>query len=967
MNIRDLLITLGIAILLGACGRVGEKDLVSPTPFLHLETAPIDSVIAEMSTPEKVGQLIVLQSDLSDATLDNLYQKVKAGRIGGLLLEDVDLELFIKVLDTTRAMADIPLLVATQEEVLLNNQFSDLLTLPTLPTIQATANDNLQQQFLELYSRQANQLGINLSFASDFSTSLGNNKPFAPIANLNAHEILSGVRGIPVQDILQQRDTSCRLDELIAPFEKFHRQGIAAFYLEGFDKLPTAQAPLKLLQHYFRQEIGFQGLLIAKVNEGTLHKSQLDLGTDLFIVDDCSELFYSTLLQEVENGTLSQSELDDKVRRILLAKKWARSKTLPITKKVTEQPQVLQASFKPTLPDNLTHAVLEDEALIGHFKDDKWDPLRYQIYENSMILLSNKNNLIPFKSLKEHEFRLLHFGASSMRTFKEYFNKYADYKSYHVGPESPDVLSVLRPAKSPRRVTVITLDDVAIKPERDSALIQALKKLNAKSKVVVVNFGDAENFAAFDTTMNLIQVFERNEMTESLAAQLLFGSFGASGKLPTNVNAYFAAEHGVETKAIRLKYGIPQEVGIAPEKLVGIDAIIKTAIQEKAMPGCQVLVAKDGNVIYSKAFGHHTFTKEKVVKTTDLYDLASITKVAATTLATMQLYEQGKLKLDNRLHELLDWKGPSTIKYISLKKLLTHHSGLQSNMPIAPYIMYRDVPNAGCDSFFCNTYSDTFSVRVADNFYFDQRQVDRIWEKIHNLPIGSQRRYRYSDVNFVLLQKVVETVSQKKLDAQLEQQFYRPLGLRYNLYNPADHFNVDQIVPTQNDYRWRHQLVRGYVHDESAALLGGVAGNAGLFSNAEDLAIPFQMLLNKGTYGGTRFLKPETIELFTKTHTSSRRGLGFYKPFSASDYTTGPSTNTFGHTGFTGTAVWADPEHNLLYIFLSNRIHPSINNRAFSRSRVRNRVQQVVYDALNTFTFEMPDLPLTPEEGGIKG
>lgn len=938
----------------------------SPTPFLNLDATQIDSILANLTPTEKVGQLILLQSSLSDdVQKKDIYQQLQTGKIGGLLMEDLNIEQFIKVLDTARTLVDIPLFIATQEEVLLNNQFSDLLQLPGLPSVQATANDSLQRRFLELYARQANQLGINLSFSTSFSSEM---EPNAQIADLNDHQILSGVKKIPVNEILIQRDTSCRLNELMEPFKKLHRQGAAAFYLQGFDKKQHTQPSYQLVQHYFRQELDFQGLLISEVDFEASIEDQLQAGTDLFMVNDCSEDLFEKLMQQVENGHLSATELDNKVRRILLAKKWAKSKINTPKSRTIEQPMVLQASFKPKVSNSHSAAILSDVALAEHFKDEKWDLLRYRIFEKSLVLLSNKNQLLPFKSLSESEFRLLHFGPSPMRTFQEYFSKYADFKPYHYGPDSPDITAVLRPSKSRGRTTIITLDDATISPEKDTVFIQALNDMAAKSKVVVINFGDPNNFQPFDTSITLVQIFERNDITESLAAQLLFGAIAPAGKLPNAINEHFPTDHGMEAEPIRLKYGIPEEVGIAPEKLVGIDAIINTAIQDGAMPGCQVLVAKDGNVVYSKSFGHHSFLKKRKVQNTDIYDLASITKVAATTLATMQLYEQGKLTLDNRLHELLDWKGRSTIKYISLKKLLTHHSGLQSNMPIAPYIMYRDVPNAGCDSFFCNTYSDTFSIRVADNFYFDQGQIDNIWKKIHSLPIGSQRRYRYSDVNFVLLQKVVETVSQQKLDARLDQEFYKPLGLRYNMFNPADRFKVDQIVPTQNDYRWRHQLVQGYVHDESAALLGGVAGNAGLFSNAEDLAIPFQMLLNNGTYGGVQFLQPETIKLFTKTHTSTRRGLGFYKPFQGSDYTAGPSARTYGHTGFTGTAVWADPDHNLLYIFLSNRIHPSISNKAFSRSRVRQRVQQVVYDALDTYDFVMPDLPLLPKEGeGVKG
>lgn len=961
---RDLLTFLGIFILMTACQQDKDKTTVSPTPFLRTETAGVDSLLAQMSMEEKVGQLLLFQSDLStDSLKDQLFQQLHHGALGGLLLEQLPLHDFIGILDTARHITNIPLMVATREEVLLNNQFADVLPLPARATVRSAMNDSLQQRLWELSARQARQLGVNLSLSTVFDDSYTNQ-----IENLNQHRILAGVKAIPAGAILKKVEAACQWEPASEPLTAYTTKGASVLYLQDFAYDFCSSVPLSILPHYIRRTMEFEGLLLAEEEPGLSALDLLKAGTDMVVVQNNLAGAFEAIVEAVEEGKLSISDLDKKVRRILLAKKWAKTRTDKRVRPQVEQPKVLQASFKSNALEKMPAALLEPEALTSHFKDEKWDLLRYRIYKKSMVVLGNKNDLLPFKSLNNRRFRIVSYGPDHLRTFQKYFDKYADTERYHFGPESPDVLSILRPSRSEGKTTVITLEEIALKPARDTAFIQALKDLAEQSEVVIVNFGEAQNFQAFDTSMTLVQIHERNDMTESLAAQLLFGAIATTGQLSRSINDYFPEGHGIKLMPIRLKYGIPEEVGIAPEKLVGIDAIVKTAIDDGAMPGCQVLVAKDGNVIYSKAFGHHTFVKKRPVKTSDLYDLASITKVAATTLTTMQLYEQQKLALDDRLQELLDWDGRSTIKYISLKKLLTHHSGLQPNMPIAPYIMYRDVHNTGCDSFFCNTYSDTFSIRVADNFYFDKRQVDQIWEKIHSLRVGSQRRYRYSDVNFVLVQKVVETITKQGLDKRVEEAFYRPLGLRRNLFNPTDRFSVDEIVPTQNDYRWRHQLVQGYVHDESAALLGGVAGNAGLFSNAEDLAVPFQMLLNGGTYGGERFLKPETVDLFTKTHTSSRRGLGFYKPFQDSDYTPGPSAKTFGHTGFTGTAVWADPDNNLLYIFLANRIHPSIRNRAWSQSRVRKRVHQVVYDALDTYKFEMPDLPLTPEEeGNIKG
>jgi len=421
--------------------------------------------------------------------------------------------------------------------------------------------------------------------------------------------------------------------------------------------------------------------------------------------------------------------------------------------------------------------------------------------------------------------------------------------------------------------------------------------------------------------------------------------------LPERVNRSFPAGKGNHFRASRMKYGIPQEVGIAPEKLVGIDAIARTAAEKEAAPGCQVVVVKDGIIIYSKAFGHHTYAGAQPVQENDLYDLASLTKVAATTMGMMRLYDQERVQLNDRLRNYLPLDQQSTIRNISLRKLLIHESGLQAHMPVLTYVFQRGEDNADCNDFFCVQPNDSFAIEVADSFYFNRRFRDSIWRAVQYLEVGNQRRYRYSDVNFYLLQRVLEEQTGQGLDSWLTDEIYQPLGLRKSGFNPRRRFDSLDIVPTQLDKQWRRQLLRGFVHDEAAALQGGVAGNAGLFSTAEELAVIFQMLLNNGAYAGRQIIQPETVELFTSNQHGNHRGLGFDKP---SDYNRASrarelSASTFGHTGFTGTCAWADPENQLIYIFLSNRIHPDPENRQIYREEVRRRIHEVIYDALDTY------------------
>ena len=324
----------------------------------------------------------------------------------------------------------------------------------------------------------------------------------------------------------------------------------------------------------------------------------------------------------------------------------------------------------------------------------------------------------------------------------------------------------------------------------------------------------------------------------------------------------------------------------------------------------------------------------------------------------MKLYEEGAINPNARLRNQMALPRTSRLRNLTVKKLMTHQSGLQPHMPVVPYLLYRDMENADCSRYFCDHPSDTFAVQVANAFYFDKRYIRKIQEDVNRL--RPRNRYRYSDVNFILMQQLVEEKAGAPLDSFTAAHFYNPLGLQHTGFRPLLWKDSSEIVPTQYDRRWRHQLIHGYVHDETAALFGGVAGNAGLFSTAEDLAVVFQMLLNGGTYGGERYLESKTIEYFTSARHGNYRGLGFDKPeaktIKSGKFPEQIGKAAFGHTGFTGTCAWADPDQGLTYIFLSNRIYPDTKNRKLFEKRVRERIHQVIYDALDTYVPEMPEI-----------
>ena len=955
-----------LSLLCWGCQKNEHPAITSPTPFLNVESMWVDSMLTSMTTDEKIGQLVLYRTELSESCQeDSVLNWVEKGQIGGLLIENTSLFTFLDLSDSLRSIAKVPLFIGTGEAGMLNNQFSDITGLPHPNTLSTIASDSLKAALMQLYVKQAYQLGINFSLAPPLDPK-DNLRPFSSrfVEFSGQHGLLGFADGIELNALLSDRDSSCQLDALLDPFEQHVNRGISGFWIktENTPGDSLYNYPKFFLKQHFRSDLNFGGLILSEVENPQGIWDMIHAGVDVFVVEQNPEEAFITLQQAVAEKVLSPTSLNDRVRRVLLAKRWMHKKEQPTLQAQEDKVQTLQASFGPLKPAEEKYYELDNGALWSHFKDKRWDILQWKLYEQSLVLASNRDSLIPFQDILSHKFHLVQYGSRSLRVFKKYFGKYAGHTSQFYKTKVGEAFPALR---SPRRkglTTIVTIDNLLLDPARDAEFMKSLEKLKKNGRLVIINFGELTNLAPFDTTVTFIQAFERNDITEALTAQMLFGGIGAQGMLPIKVNAHFQEGDGAQTEAIRLKYGMPEETGIAPEKLVGINAIINSAIDKGAMPGCQVMVAKDGVVIYSNAFGHHAFNEKREVKTTDLYDIASITKVAATTLGAMELYENKQFALTDRTGDHLDWEERSSIKWIQLRKLLTHQSGLQPNMPVGKYLLYRNAANAACDSFFCKVSSDTFAIRIADSFYFDRKHLDNIWERVHRLPVGSQRRYRYSDLNFMLLKEVIEQKVDTRLDNWLEDQFYQPLGLRTSAFNPIDRFGKDRIVPTENDRKWRHQLIHGYVHDETAALFGGVGGHAGMFSNAEDLGVIFQMLLNGGHYGGKTYLEKETIDLFTSRQPGSGRGLGFDRIFrsSRSAYTKKASANTYGHTGFTGTAVWTDPDNQLIYVFLSNRINPSIYNKKIFHMRVRERVHQVVYDALDSYEFIMPDLPTLP-------
>jgi CubicO group peptidase (beta-lactamase class C family) len=510
-----------------------------------------------------------------------------------------------------------------------------------------------------------------------------------------------------------------------------------------------------------------------------------------------------------------------------------------------------------------------------------------------------------------------------------------------------------------------------------------LNTLTSLKPSVVAIFASPYSLQRFDFGSNLralVMAYEDKPMARGLAAQMLFGAIPSTGRLPVSSGSRYRAGDGVTTEEIlRLGYGLPEEAGMDSRLMYKIDSMALDAIQVKAMPGCQILAARNGLVFYHKAFGYHTYGRQDTVCWDDLYDVASITKITATLPVLMQLTQEDRFSVNDSLMKYLPYLDTCDKGDLCIKDILSHHAGLTPWIPfyystLTPMDADQDLisnklsaayPFRLAGHIFLNKnikyvkgayeseYSDQYPIQVADGLFINKDYRDTILHTIVNSELKLKKEYLYSDLGYYFLHPIVENLTGIPLEKCVHERFYLPLGSTFTGFHPLERFPPEKIIPTENDLFFRKQLLRGYVHDPGAAMLGGVSGHAGIFTNANDLAKIMQMYLNGGRYGGFDFIADSIIDQYnTCVHCDegNRRGIGFDKP--EMDFEKeGPtcrcvSPSSFGHSGFTGTLVWADPETRILYIFLSNKIHPDQSNSKLVDMDVRTNIQQVLHDAI---------------------
>ena len=572
--------------------------------------------------------------------------------------------------------------------------------------------------------------------------------------------------------------------------------------------------------------------------------------------------------------------------------------------------------------------------------------------------MKNDDEIIPVKELADRKIAYIHFGDDSGTHFLRQMRKYAKI-TWIKGNSLDQILNKLKTYD----LVIIGFHKSNENPWKSYTFSgMELNWINeiARSNNVILNVF-ARPYAlldlkAIDHFDGILVSYQNSKMAQELSAQLLFGAREAIGILPVSAGKDFPVNTSISTYNLgRLQYGIPESVNVDSETLKGIDSLVQIGLRTEMMPGAQILVARRGKVIYNKNFGYHTQENKIRVKEDDIYDVASLTKILASLPLVMGLVDREVITMETKLSEMIPELRGSNKSNITLKRMLSHYARLKAWIPF--YVNTLDsITHLPSEKYYSKVRTDSFSIQVTDELYFRTDMEDSIFEIIKESELRKRLRYKYSDLPYYFLKKFLEDFYGSPLENLVQRDLYKPLGANYTTYLPLEKFSKDRIPPTENDTIFRKQIIHGHVHDQGAALLGGVSGHAGLFSNANDIAKIMQMYLWKGYYGGKQYYTPETINKFNTCYFCDRdvrRGVGFDKPQLGD---VGPTCGcvsmlSFGHSGFTGTFTWADPEEEIVYVFLSNRTYPDANNTRIIKSNLRSNIQQVIYDAINQYRF----------------
>ncbi len=934
----------------------------------------VDSIYENMTLQEKVGQLFMVDvfSNQNGKNIDKVRNLITDYHIGGIIFSKGGPQRQAKLNNEFQELSKTPLLIGMDAEWGLAMRLDSTFALPWNMTLGAVQDLKLIEEAGAAISRNSKRLGVHINFAPvvDINTNALNpiigNRSFGEEKINVTLKSVSFMRGMHKEGVLSSAkhfpghgDTKkdshktlptisfskSRLDSVeLYPFKKLIEEGVSSIMvahlnvpgLETEETIPSSLSK-SIVNDLLKKELKYNGLIFTDAlnmkgasnyrNPGEIDLAAFMAGNDILLISEDVPKASEKIIEAYNDGSISEVRMAHSVRKILFAKYKAGLH-----------------NFKALDTTNLISELNTVEDLVLYDK----------LIENAITVIKNDVGLLPIKELENKKIAYVSLGDDDGTTFYHQLTKYTkidwvkatkldklleklkNYNQVIIGYHKSNASPWARYAFTSEELSWIheiarnntTVLDVFTRP-------YALMDLNSSSNIE-----------------GIIMSYQNSEAAQKKSAEIIFGALGAKGRLPVSISEEFPAGTGYYTKSLnRFSYGYPEAVGMNSLKLQKIDSLINLAISEEMTPGLQLIVARKGKVIYERNSGYHTYERKTKVTDSSVYDLASLTKILASLPLIMELEEKGELKLNSKLGDLMPFFKGSNKGNIKLQDMLMHYAKLKPWIPFYISTLNKETKGRSL-KYYREEPMDIYNTKVANEMFIRDDLRDSIMAIIRDSKLESKLGYKYSDLPFYIMKYYLEDHYNSSLNYLVKEHFYKSLGANTITYLPLANIAPERIVPTEYDKLWRKQEVLGYVHDQGAAMQGGIGGHAGLFSNALDVAKIMQMYLNGGNYGGKEYLKQETLDKFNTCYycdQNVRRGVGFDKPQLGS---AGPtcgcvSLSSFGHTGFTGTLAWADPEKEIVYIFLSNRTYPDVNNRKLIREDIREKIQSVIYESID--------------------
>lgn len=953
--------------------------------FWNLDISWADSTLKSMTLEEKIAQLIMLPV-YSNKNYDynvKTIALVEKYQLGGVIFMQGGPVRQINLVNSLQDVSKIPLLVGMDAEWSLSMRLDSVTLYPRQMLVGAIQNNRLVYEMGAEFARQLKRVGVNVNFAPVVDVNCNPNNPvindrsfgenkynvaekgWAYASGLQDNGVLAVAKHFPGhgdtnidshKSMPVLNHTRERLDSIeFFPFRYLSERGVGAvmvshLFMPAIDSTPGIPATLSpvAVKDVLRKDINFNGMVFTdamnmggivnyfKGNEADV--MALMAGNDMIMFPTDVNDVIVKIKSAIDEGKMSEKDIDEACYRVLLTK--------------------LRLGLDKGVEKISTDSIYDD------LNGVEVRLMQQHLVENALTLVKNQDSIVPIRKLDSVRIASISFGVDSLSCFQNRLKYYANVDNFVYSKD-------LKPMSPSQRKKIIEDYDVVVlsvhgKNQRTvskrfgitNEMVNAVDEVLANSRNAVLDiFANPYGLAFFnnlDKADAIVVSYNDWSLTNDLSAQLVFGGIPAKGVLPVSVTEKIKEGMGENTTKIRLKYtSIPEDAGVSSEVIQQVDSIFNSGISAGAYPGGQVVLSRNGIVYYQKSFGHFTYDENSVaVSDLDLYDLASLTKVIATTSDLMMLYDEGKFKIKDKVSDFYDvWKNSNKAN-LTFEQVLTHRAGLKSWIPFYKKTMsaemYHDV--------YSSSYSDKFSVQVAESLYISSAYKDVIFQTIKESALENRGKYVYSDLGFIVMPYVIKNMSGCEYVDYTYEKVFRPLGAYSLCFNPLDRYGRDRIAPTEKDTYFRMQQLHGHVHDQAASMLGGVSGHAGLFGNANDLAKIMEIYVEGGQYGGRRFFSDTAVQKFTEYHyepTFCRRALCWDKPV-PNDRTKGlgsesATDKSFGHTGYTGTMVWCDPQYKMSVVVLTNRVYTNAENWKITKMNIRTNIEEAVYKAINKY------------------